>query len=96
MVFRRIDKHGVEKDGERGQVQWHLLCSKCRKILLKLREGEKAVPENPVSKKKRLLDFALHVASGRYKKYRLEEDPVSESMERVKSRVVSLPHSSLS
>lgn len=50
-----------------------MICTCCGKIILKLIEKDSS-SQSKYEKKKRLLDFALHIASGRYKKHRLENE----------------------
>jgi hypothetical protein len=49
----------------------HLICLECGKIILRFIEKEGG-SENKADKKRKLLDFALHIASGRYKSHKLE------------------------
>ena len=88
MVLKCNEKRGIETDEFKKFNRWQFVCVQCFKVLLKLTEHEEK-PEKHEQihlRKKKLLDFALHVASGRYKKHLLEEDPSTLSYEHIQSR----------
>lgn len=91
MIVKCTHKQGIELDPSKlNPPKPQLLCLGCHKTILKFAEKEeKAGMGELYEKKKKLLDFALHIASGRYKKHRMEEEH-NESIEQVRSRVASI------
>jgi hypothetical protein len=69
VVIKCIDKSGIEE--ERKMIKkLQMICLGCHKIILRLVEREGS-SSNHTDKKRKLLDFALHIASGRYKRHKL-------------------------